>query len=95
MKENSITSPSQVVFDGLQPTDSSYNLKDLVPKGINMLNKLVEIFIRWRYFQKLFTAMSKRYTTLFVCQKNIGGVKDKRFGFEGSTRRKDHQNDDL
>ena len=54
MKENSITSPSQVVFDGLQPTDSSYNLKDLVPKGINMLNKLVEIFIRWQVFPEAF-----------------------------------------
>ena len=63
LKENSMTSPSRAVFDGSQLTDSSYNLNNLLPKGINMLNKLVEIFIRWRYFQKLFTAMSKRYTT--------------------------------
>ena len=49
-----MTSPSRVVFDGSQPTDSSYSLNDLVPKGINMLNKLVEIFIRWRVFPEAF-----------------------------------------
>ena len=46
LKENSMTSPSQVVFDGSQLTDSSYSLNNLLPKETNMLNKLVEIFIR-------------------------------------------------
>ena len=47
-KENSPTTPCRLVFNASQPTDTGYSLNDILPKGINMLNKLVEIFIKWR-----------------------------------------------
>ena len=53
-KENSPTTPARLVFDGSQATDSGFSINDLVPKGINMLNKLVEMFILWRTFGKAF-----------------------------------------
>ena len=49
-KESSTTTPCRIVFDASQPTDSGYSLNDIVPKGINMMNKMVEIFIRWRTY---------------------------------------------
>ena len=45
--ENSVTTPTRLVFNGTLPTPSSYCLNDILAKGHNSLNKLVEIFIRW------------------------------------------------
>ena len=53
-KENSPTTPARLVFDGSQPTDSGYCINDIVAKGINMLNKLVEMFIAWRVYKRAF-----------------------------------------
>ena len=46
---NSVTTPCRVVFDASHPTPSSYSLNDILAKGHNSLNKLVEIFIRWLF----------------------------------------------
>ena len=44
---NSVTTEWRLVFDGSQPTATSYSLNDCLAKGRNNLNKLVEIFLRW------------------------------------------------
>ena len=49
--KDSMTTPCRMVFDASQPTASGYSLNDITPKGINMLNNLVEIFIRWRMYR--------------------------------------------
>lgn len=62
---NSITTPCRVVFHGSLPTPSSYSLNDLIAKGRNSLNKLVEIFIRWRCFKNVFhTDVQKMYNSV-------------------------------
>ena len=48
---NSVTTPCRVVFDATQPTPSSYSLNDILAKGRNNMNKLVEIVIRWRSYK--------------------------------------------
>ena len=50
-KENSTTTPCRPVFDASQPTDSGFSLNDIVAKGRNNMNKLVEIFLRWRCYE--------------------------------------------
>ena len=46
--ENSATTDTRMVFNGSAVTSSGYSLNDILPKGINMLNSLLEIFLRWR-----------------------------------------------
>ena len=43
----SLTTPCRPVFDASQPTDSGYSLNDILAKGKNKMNNLLEIFIRW------------------------------------------------
>ena len=45
-KESSITTPCRLTFNGSMPTDSGYSLNDILAKGQNTLNKLLEIFLR-------------------------------------------------
>ena len=47
-KSSSITTPCRPVFDASMPTASGFSLNDLLAKGRNSMNKMVEIFIRWR-----------------------------------------------
>ena len=44
---NSCSTPTRLVFDASQPTSSSYSLNDILAKGRNSMNKLLEIVIRW------------------------------------------------
>ena len=44
-KENSLSTPCSVVFDASSNTDSGFSLNDILVKGRNNMNKLVEIFI--------------------------------------------------
>ena len=46
--KDSVTTSCRPVFDGSQPTPSGYSLNDILAKGKNNLNILLEIFIRWR-----------------------------------------------
>ena len=46
-KETSISTPVRPVFNASLPTPSGYSLNDILAKGINGLNKLQEIVIRW------------------------------------------------
>ena len=68
-KDNSISTPCRVVFDASQTIDSGFSLNDLLPKGRNNMNKLVEIFIRWRSHQVGFhTDIQKMYNCVKLDQ---------------------------
>eukprot|EP00794_Sanderia_malayensis_P006911 gene6911-biopygen5645 len=64
-KENSISTPCRVVFDASMKTDTGYSLNDLLAKGRNNMNKLIEIFIRWRsHHIGIHTDVSKMYNSV-------------------------------
>ena len=64
-KENSLSTPCRMVFDASQPTCSGYSLNDILAKGRNSMNKLVEIFIRWRKHRYGFhTDVRKMYNSV-------------------------------
>ena len=44
---NSISTPCRLVFDASQPTVPGWSLNDILAKGKNNMNKLVEIVIHW------------------------------------------------
>ena len=76
--ENSLSTPCRLVFDASQTTNNGCSLNDLLAKGTNNMNKLVEILIRWSMranaFQKkcdvtttyLIFRLSRRITSLNV-----------------------------
>ena len=43
----SVTTPSRPVFNASAVTPSGYSLNDILPKGTNNMNNLVEILLRW------------------------------------------------
>ena len=43
----SITTPVRTVFNASAKTPSGYSLNDILPKGTNNMNNLVEILLRW------------------------------------------------
>ena len=43
---NSLSTPCRLVFDASQSTSCGYSLNDLLAKGTNNMNKLIEILIR-------------------------------------------------
>ena len=47
-KSSSLTTPVRIVFDASMITASGYSLNDILAKGANNLNKLLEIWLRWR-----------------------------------------------
>ena len=47
-KSSSIYTPCRPVFDASMPTESGISLIDIVAKRRNNMNKMVEIYIRWR-----------------------------------------------
>ena len=53
-KSSSISSPCRPVFDGTMPTPSGVGLNDIIAKGRNNMNKLIEIFMRWRTYSVAF-----------------------------------------
>ena len=48
--EGSLSTPTRVVFDASLATKSGYSLNDLLAKGINSMNPMVEIVIRYRTY---------------------------------------------
>jgi hypothetical protein len=62
---NSVSTPARMVFDGTMATSTGYSINDVVAKGRNQMNKLVEIFIRWFIRPVAFhTDVSKMYNTI-------------------------------
>ena len=69
--KNSKTTPCRPVFNGSSPTASGYSLNDLLPKGRNNLNNLVQIFIRWLTYACAFcTDIQKMYNTIKLAEKH-------------------------
>ena len=63
--ENSISTPCRLVFDASQATSTSYSLNDILAKGRNNMNKLVEIIIRWTSHAFAFhTDVQKMYNSV-------------------------------
>ena len=46
--ENSISTPTRIVFDASSATASGFSINDLLAKGINSLNSMLEIWIKFR-----------------------------------------------
>ena len=64
-KLSSLSTPCRLVFDASQPTQSGYALNDILAKGINNLNKLQEILIRWQLHTiGVHTDVSKMYNSI-------------------------------
>ena len=64
-KPNSISTPCRIVFDASQPTDSGFSLNDILAKGTNNMNRLVEILIRWTTHHTAFhTDIRKMYNSV-------------------------------
>ena len=62
---NSLSTPCRPVFNASCPTKTGYSLNDLLPKGKNSLNKLVQIFIRWLIYTCAFHSdIQKMYNTI-------------------------------
>ena len=69
--ENSMTTPCRVVFNASQSTSSSFNLNDILAKGRNNMNKLVEIMIRWRQHKHAFhTDVQKMYNSVQLVEED-------------------------
>ena len=64
---NSISTPCCLVFDASQPTAFGTSLSDILAKGKNNMNKLVEIIICWSTHKIGFHTDVKRCTTMFNC----------------------------
>ena len=63
--KNSVSTPCRPVFNASSVTASGYSLNDLLPKGRNNLNKLVQIFILWLTFWCAYcTDIQKMYNTI-------------------------------
>ena len=68
---NSISTPCRSVFNASSPTASGYSLNDLLPKGRNNLNKLIQIFILWlTFFCGFCTDIQKMYNSIRLVEKH-------------------------
>ncbi|XP_066924707.1 uncharacterized protein [Clytia hemisphaerica] len=68
-KENSVSTPCRIVFDASMKTGSGFSLNDIIAKGRNNMNKLLEIFLRWRGHKVgIHTDVAKMYNTIQLDQ---------------------------
>eukprot|EP00111_Clytia_hemisphaerica_P013773 TCONS_00040530-protein len=57
--------PCRVVFDASMTTNSGFSLNDLLAKGRDNMNRLVDIFVRWRCHSVVFhTDVQKMYNSI-------------------------------
>ena len=62
---NSLTTGCRLVFDFSFPTPSSYSVNDILAKGRNNMNKLVEVFINFRVNAEAFhTDVEQMYPSI-------------------------------
>ena len=62
---NSLTTPYRVVFDGSSITRSGSSINDIVAKGINSMNSMLELFIRFRsYIVAMHTDIKQMYNVI-------------------------------
>ena len=65
--ENSVSTPCRLVFDASQGTRSGCSLNSVLAKGVNSLNKLVEIMLRWTtHVHAYHTDVSKMYNRVVL-----------------------------
>ena len=65
IKIQSISTPCRIVFDTSQATCSGTSLNDLLAKGRNTMNRLMEIMIRWSMHRVGFhTDVAKMYNSV-------------------------------
>ena len=70
-KQNSISTRCRVVFDASRITNTGYSLDDVIAKGRNNVNKLVEIVLRWMTHQVAFhTDIQKIYNSIKLRQES-------------------------
>ena len=64
---NSVTTSCRPVFHGSLATATGYSLNSILPKGINNLNVLVEIVIRWgMYLVAMHTDVKQLYNRIIL-----------------------------
>ena len=65
--ENSVSTPTRLVFDASQGTKNGSSLNSLLALGFNSLNSLAEVMIRWRTHPHAFTTdISKMYNRVVL-----------------------------
>ena len=70
-KQNSISTRCRVVFDASQITNTGYSLNNVIAKGRNNMNKLLEIVLRWMTHQVAFhTDIQKMYNSIKLRQED-------------------------
>ena len=70
-KQNSISTPCGVVFDDSQIANTGYSLNDVIAKGRNNMNKLVEIALRWMtHLVGFHTDIQKMYNSIKLRQED-------------------------
>ena len=68
---NSVSTSCRLVFDASMKTNREYSINDLLAKGRNNMNKLVQIAIRWSMRQFAFhTDVQKMYNTVKLDPKH-------------------------
>ena len=69
--ENSTTTPVRLVFDASATTESGYALNHLLALGINSINSLLEIWLRWRtWLIAIHTDVTKMYNVVRLMPKH-------------------------
>ena len=65
--ENSVSTPSRMVFDGSQSTQDGCSLNSLLAKGVNNMNSLIAILIRWVVHKYVYhTDIAKMYNNVLL-----------------------------
>ena len=75
-KQNSVSAPCRVVFDASQIKNTGYSLNDVIAKGRNNMNKLVEIVLRWWHIKLHFIQTYKKCTIQSSKDKRTGATRD-------------------
>ena len=63
--ENSVTTPDRVVLDASACPKGECSLNDLLAKGTNNMNKMIEIIIRWFSYPYVF------HTDIAMCYNSV------------------------
>ena len=70
VRSGSITTPVRPVFNASAKTPSGYSLNDILPKGTNNMNNLIDIIIRWSVkVHGYHTDVRKMYNTIMLEKK--------------------------
>ena len=69
--ENSTTTPVRLVFDASAVTEGGYAMNHLLALGINTINSLLEIWLRWRIWHvAIHTDVTKMYNVVRLMPKH-------------------------